>query len=131
MYERISFLIYSSTSVGWPWTGTFVMPGKSTNVRSTTFGEKIVRLIGLSESRFPVDPANLSVWASISVRIKSKLVNLTPFLCRNSPHSYWFLSSFTVLLSESTSGHLVTIPVPLGKKSLPTIDSITELFPLD
>lgn len=31
----------------------------------------------------------------------------------------------------STSGHLVTIPLPRGKKSFPTIDSTTLLFPLD
>ena len=34
-------------------------------------------------------------------------------------------------LSYKTSGHLVTIPDPRGKKSLPTIDSSTEDLPVD
>ena len=38
---------------------------------------------------------------------------------------------FSTLLNYKTRGHLVTIPEPLGKKSLPTIDSRTDDFPVD
>jgi len=40
-------------------------------------------------------------------------------------------SGAIILLSYKTNGHLVTIPDPRGKKSLPTIDSSTEDFPVD
>lgn len=38
-------------------------------------------------------------------------------------------SSFCTCMSCKTSGRLVTMPVPRGRKSLPTILSNTELFP--
>lgn len=89
-------------------------------------------------------PAISSVLFSISLLIYSKSWNLCPFLWRNSPYSggssatassaaacefgCFFGSSLRRL---STRGHLVTIPLPLGRKSRPTIDSITLLLPLD
>lgn len=57
--------IYSSISWGYPFIGTLVIPGKSTNVKSTTFCEYIVRDIGSSDIFLSI-PASLAVWSSIS-----------------------------------------------------------------
>ena len=46
MYLRHKSLINASMSCGWSPTGTFVTPGRSTRVRVTTLGEKILRRIG-------------------------------------------------------------------------------------
>ena len=48
-------------------------------------------------------------------------------MCRNSPYS--LAPGSGKLTSWSTRGLFVTIPVPLGRKSLPTTASKTELFP--
>lgn len=58
-------------SCGYPFTGTFVIPGKSTNVKSTNLFEYIVRLIG-SAHMFLFKPANLFVYEFISFLISSK-----------------------------------------------------------
>ncbi len=126
--------------------GTFASPGRSTKVRSTTYGEYIVKLIGSSEIFLSI-PANLFVCSSISYLIFSKSKNFSPFLCKNSPYSslsylskpplplkllcFFIISDACVLLSCSTSGHLVTMPWPLGRKSRPTICSSTDDFPVD
>ena len=86
IYLYVNFLIWTSMSWGWPFTGTFVIPGKSTRVKSTNLLEYIVRLIG-SVHMFLFKPANLFVWALISFLISSKLKNFSPFLWRNSPYS--------------------------------------------
>lgn len=79
-------------------------------------------------------PAILFVWSTISYLTSLKSVNLWPFLCRNSACSTPAIGSTdsplgSILRNYRTSGHLVTIPPPLGKKSRPTMDSSTELFP--
>ena len=127
MKEWIRFRIYSSMLEGWSPTGTLVRPGRSTRVKSTTFGEKIVNEIGWFD--IPLFfPAMLAVCLSISSRTSLKSVNYSPFLCKNSAYSTLFSA---ILRKLNTKGHLVTIPLPLGRKSLPTIDSITELLPAD
>lgn len=51
--------------------GTLVIPGRSTKVRSTTYGEYMVRLIGSSDI-FLSPPAILVVYSSISRLILAK-----------------------------------------------------------
>lgn len=113
------------------------MPGRSTRVKSTTFGEKIVKEIGSSEMFLSL-PHVLAVYSSISLLILLKSKYFSSFLCKNSPYSvssdyFTYMPPFfsSNLLSYKTKGHLVTMPEPLGKKSLPTIDSRTDDFPVD
>lgn len=49
MYDRIMVRTRASMSLGWSPTGTFVMPGKSTNVMFNTLGEKIFNRICFSD----------------------------------------------------------------------------------
>jgi len=98
--------------------------------------------IGLSVMPF-FPPASLAVWFSISCLTWLKSVNYFPSMWLNSAYSssttdcsyYCFLPSSVVLsvirFKLSIRGHLVTIPLPRGRKSRPTILSKTELFPLD
>ena len=130
MNDIIRLRIYSSMLDGWSPTGTFVRPGRSIKVRSTTFEEKIVREIGCVDTPLFL-PAIFAVWISISSRTLSKSRNFWFFRCKNSAYSCLSFAFGSIHLKLSTKGHLVTIPVPLGKKSLPTIDSITELLPED
>ena len=69
-----------------------------------------------------------SVSTSISSLALKKSVNLSPGLCANSIHSY---AAVGVFISWIMIGLLVTILVPLGRKSLPTMLSSTLLFPED
>mmetsp|Transcript_21622 Transcript_21622/g.69619 ORF Transcript_21622/g.69619 Transcript_21622/m.69619 type:complete len:219 (-) Transcript_21622:130-786(-) len=121
------FRIKRSMSGGWSPTGTRVIPGRSTSVRFSTLAEYTFRLMGLSEMPLFV-PVSASVAASISARTLSKSVNLTPGLCRNSAQSS---PESGVLISWRTSGRRVTMPLPRGRKSRPTMFSNTELLPLD
>lgn len=57
MKLMIKLRICDSMSLDWPLTGTFVRPGKSTRVKSTTFGEKILKVIGTSLTFLVVPPA--------------------------------------------------------------------------
>jgi hypothetical protein len=59
-------------SGGWSSIGTFVSPGKSIKVRSTTFGEYIFKLMGDEEIPF-LPPTSRSVSASISFLISLNL----------------------------------------------------------
>lgn len=116
---------------------TFMRPGKSTNVRLSIWGEKILRLIG--KRLMPLFwPAILAVSASISCLTWSKSEYRRPGMWRNSAHS-WVLAtalcpwgaydedklsvstaSLGVLISWRIRGRRVTIPDPRGKKSRPT-----------
>lgn len=86
MYFKIISLICRSMSLGWPGMGTLVIPGKSTNVKLSTCGLKMRKLMGSGEM-FLVPPVLASVSATISSLIFAKSVNLAPGLCKNSPHS--------------------------------------------
>lgn len=74
-------------------------------------------------------PAILLVYATISSLIYLKSYKYFLGACKNSPYSF-DLESYNCL-KLNMRGHRVTIPLPLGKKSLPTIDSNTELLPAD
>jgi len=66
-------------SLGWSPTGTFVNPGKSTNVRSKTFFENILIIIGYLE--IPLFfPAIRYVYLYIYFFINEKSVNYTYYL---------------------------------------------------
>mmetsp|Transcript_10194 Transcript_10194/g.25273 ORF Transcript_10194/g.25273 Transcript_10194/m.25273 type:complete len:215 (+) Transcript_10194:1375-2019(+) len=116
-----------SMSAGWSAMGTRVTPGRSTSERSTTCGEKMRSRIGSADTRFePPFPSFRSVSASISWRISPKSVNFLSGRWRNSPHS---ASASATCTSCSSSGRLVTIPEPRGRKSRPTRLSSTEDLP--
>jgi len=68
----------------------------------------------------PCDPS-----APLLYLPKSKI--FCPCLCMNSPYSCALASSKWTRFN--TSGRLVTMPVPRGRKSLPTTASSTEDFP--
>lgn len=68
MYDIIIVRIRASISEGWSPTGTFVSPGKSTNVMSRTLGEKIFNRICLSETPL-LPPASLSVSACYQLKV--------------------------------------------------------------
>ena len=74
-------------SAACPLTGTFVKPGKSTKVKSTTLGEKIDKLMGVSLTFLVVEPAIVSVLRSISCLIswKSNIFLFGKWV--NSPYS--------------------------------------------
>lgn len=106
---------------------TFVIPGRSTILRSTTLGEKILIIIGIEE--IPLFwPAIFWVSSSISCLTRFQSLKYSPFLWLNSAYSSLPLG---VLFNWRIIGLLVTIPVPLGKKSLPIMASRTELLPVD
>lgn len=68
-------------------------------------------------------PATRNVSCSISRRISSNSVKRLS-ICRNWPHSLYVCvgeSGTGVWMSWRTSGRLVTIPEPRGRKSRPTI----------
>ena len=75
-----------SMSAGWSPTGTRVMPGRSTKVMVRTCGEQILRRICLSETPLLVPMPRL-VSHSISSRMASNSVKISPGRWRNSPHS--------------------------------------------
>lgn len=74
-------------------------------------GEYTLKLIGKFEMPLE-EPVTLSVSSSISLRIDKKSINFLPLQCRNSPYSVGPLINWRI------SGRLVTIPFPLGRKSL-------------
>ena len=86
-----------------------------TNTRARIFnlpcGEYTLKLIGKFEMPLE-EPVTLSVSSSISLRIDKKSINFLPLQCRNSPYSVGPLINWRI------SGRLVTIPFPLGRKSL-------------
>ena len=147
---------------------TFVIPGKSTNVRLRTCGLNIFKLIGSGEIPLFL-PVSLSVslWISSLISLKSKYFSFG--LCKNSNlnfkirfwpwqtylpildhhsmlrqshHLSQILATFentkkqrqipfvSIWVSCKINGLLVTIPDPLGRKSLPTMCSKTEDLPL-
>mmetsp|Transcript_17940 Transcript_17940/g.44472 ORF Transcript_17940/g.44472 Transcript_17940/m.44472 type:complete len:228 (+) Transcript_17940:1495-2178(+) len=86
MYDRIISRICASMSAGWSPTGTRVMPGRSTSVMVSTCGEQILsRICVLLTPLLLLVPRVVS--ASISARIASNSVKISPGRCRNSPHS--------------------------------------------
>lgn len=103
---------------------TFVKPGRSTNVKSNTFGLYILRLIG--SLLIPLFwPATRKVSASISLRISPKSVKRLS-VCKNWAYSgNWGCGASRggrgVWINWSTRGRRVTIPCPRGRKSRPTI----------
>jgi hypothetical protein len=132
----VSRIIEYSTS-----ENTFVNPGRSTNVKLKTCGEYILRFIG--DRLIPLlFPAILAVSFSISRFTSWNSVNLRFGIWWNSAHSSCVAnaaavcacvssSSVGMLMSCRMSGLLVTIPLPRGRKSLPTIFSSTDDFPDD
>lgn len=108
------------------------------------------KLIGAGEM-----PAFLPVLLSVSLTISSRILlkswNFWPGMCRNSPHSSTLLAASEVsillsppfgspfslvedaarLMSWRTRGRRVTMPVPRGRKSRPTMFSSTDDLPLD
>lgn len=123
------------------YNNTFVKPGRSTSVKLRTCGEYILRLMG--DRLIPLLlPAILAVSFSISRFTSWKSVNLRFGIWWNSAHSgcvatlaaVWGseeLSSPGTLISCRMSGLRVTIPLPRGRKSRPTIFSRTEDLPED
>lgn len=127
---------------------TLVKPGKSTNVKLRTCGEYILRLIGCRLMPLLL-PAMRAVSASISLLTSEKSYHFRPGTWLNSAHSccpatlagvcgIWISSSpglsslsLGTLMSCRIRGRRVTMPLPLGKKSLPTMFSRTEDFPED
>lgn len=77
MYDVIICLILASMSLGWSPTGTLVMPGRSTRVIVSTYGEKMRRRMGLSETPLLV-PVMRAVSFSISLRMALKSVKRWP-----------------------------------------------------
>lgn len=73
-------------------------------------------------------PQILSVSSSIIFLTLLKSVTLSPGLSLNSTHSSVSSGQYFNWISQ---GLLVTIPFPLGKISLPIIDSKRELLPAD
>mmetsp|Transcript_91179 Transcript_91179/g.181819 ORF Transcript_91179/g.181819 Transcript_91179/m.181819 type:complete len:245 (-) Transcript_91179:364-1098(-) len=69
--------ICSSISSGWSPTETLVIPGRSTKVRLSTFGEVILKFIGFLEIPL-LRPVALSVSRTISASISLKSVNFCP-----------------------------------------------------
>mmetsp|Transcript_11015 Transcript_11015/g.21820 ORF Transcript_11015/g.21820 Transcript_11015/m.21820 type:complete len:224 (+) Transcript_11015:955-1626(+) len=120
-----------SMSAGWSPTGTLVMPGRSTSVRSGTWGDVMRNLMGLCEIAcfFPV---MRSVSSSISFLMSLKTVNLFFGQCRNSPHSSHSPPPTLprYVCSCRMRGARVTMPEPRGRKSFPTMLSSTLLLPL-
>lgn len=74
-------------------------------------------------------PATLSVKISICSLTLSKSVNFLSGTSPNWPHGTRLGSCSCT--NQSSKGLRVTTPDPLGKKSIPTIDSKTEDFPDD
>jgi hypothetical protein len=109
-----------------------VRPGRSTSVKSSTCGLYILSDIGnLLTPLFC--PATRKVSCSISLRISSKSVNRLS-TWRNWPHSVYGSafgdgsSGNGVCMSWRTSGLRVTMPVPRGRKSRPTILLNVEFY---
>ena len=96
-----------------------------TNTRARIFnlpcGEYTLKLIGKFEMPLE-EPVTLSVSSSISLRIDKKSINFLPLQCRNSPYSVGPLINWRI------SGRLVTIPFPLGRKSLKLQSKICFFF---
>ena len=115
-----------SISGGWSPTGTRVIPGRSTNVIVSTFGEQIFNRICLSLTPL-FTPVVRSVSASISSRIASKSVNISPGRCKNSPHSVGPSRAAGVCTSCNSNGRRVQISGPRGRKSRPTCACITHV----
>ena len=84
-------------------------------------GEYTLKLIGKFEMPLE-EPVTLSVSSSISLRIDKKSINFLPLQCRNSPYSVGPLINWRI------SGRLVTIPFPLGRKSLKLQSKICFFF---
>ena len=84
-------------------------------------GEYTLKLIGKFEMPLE-EPVTLSVSSSISLRIDKKSINFLPLQCRNSPYSVGPLINWRI------SGRLVTIPFPLGRKSLKIQSKICFFF---
>lgn len=146
IYSEINVRVCFSMSEGWSPIGTFVKPGRSTRVKFRTWGEKIFRLIGCRLIPL-LFPAILAVSFSISCLTRAKSSNLRPGRWWNSAHSPWAATpaggrgagsasglasrSPGIFISCRINGRLVTIPLPLGKKSRPTIFSSTDDLPED
>ncbi|KAH3662304.1 hypothetical protein OGAPHI_005554 [Ogataea philodendri] len=100
-------------------------PGKSTRDRSGTLGDLIVSWIGSLETASASGTAMLSSKSTFWTCWKSVRLNILS--AGNSAVSAANELSFTKV---SSIGRLVTILDPLGRNSLPTIDSSTEDLPL-
>mmetsp|Transcript_9629 Transcript_9629/g.19563 ORF Transcript_9629/g.19563 Transcript_9629/m.19563 type:complete len:227 (+) Transcript_9629:947-1627(+) len=142
MYERHMFLSMSSISSGWSPEATRVIPGRSTSVRSSTRGLYIFNTMGSGDTPFPF-PTVRRVSTSISLRMSRnepkrcsprwrKVPYSSPGEGVSSPSAREPTGAALLLDSCSTSGRLVQIPAPRGRKlSMPTMASNTLLLPED
>ena len=115
IYLAHRLVVISSMLSGWsePFTGTLVIPGKSTKLKSGTFLEYTVRIIGLSIIPLLL-PASFSVNYSIFRHTSEKSSIFSSLLLSNIEYG---LSAEIEWISLSSRGLLVHIPYPLGKKS--------------
>ena len=115
--QQISFL--------WPSIGTLVIPGRSTSVKLGQDFHSTDIAILLSQI-FLFLPQILSVSSYIVFFTSLKSVKLLPGTSSNLHTGSLRRGWVDNLISK---GLLVTIPLPLGKKSRPTICYSKELFP--
>ena len=119
-------MIYS-IFYGYPFTGFFVIPGKSINVKSGTVGENTLHVIGSFDIPFS-EPATLSVSSYITHVISYGSENsVFPFSLGKTKYGFSTLD----LIILNSNGLLVTIPVPRGKKFNPAIVSNRDDLPAD
>eukprot|EP00914_Ancora_sagittata_P025617 GHVO01050739.1.p2 GENE.GHVO01050739.1~~GHVO01050739.1.p2 ORF type:complete len:136 (-),score=3.88 GHVO01050739.1:86-493(-) len=115
------------------WSLSFVdilaIPGKSIRVRSGTCVPYIVKMIG--SSTIPLYfPATSSVKRMMCCRTTSKSSILVSFSVLKQAQGLPSGQSYSdTCTKRSSRGLRVTTPAPLGRKSIPTIDSNTLLFP--